>query len=124
MKAELIDGKRIADSVRAEVATGVAEMKERLGIVPKLAVVLVGDDPASAIYVRSKQKAATEAGMVADDHTLPADVTQDELLSQVRMLGEDDSVSGVLVQLPVPDHIDADAVIAAKVAGAGSKPGS
>jgi methylenetetrahydrofolate dehydrogenase (NADP+)/methenyltetrahydrofolate cyclohydrolase len=88
-------------------------MKERLGIVPRLAVVLVGDDPASAIYVRSKQKAAFEAGMVASDHTLPADVTQDELLRQVRLLGEDDSVSGVLVQLPVPDHIDVDAVIAA-----------
>ena len=88
-------------------------MKERHGVVPRLAVVLVGDDPASAIYVRSKQKAATEAGMVADDHTLPADVTQAELLSQVRMLGEDDSVSGVLVQLPVPDHIDVDAVIEA-----------
>jgi methylenetetrahydrofolate dehydrogenase (NADP+)/methenyltetrahydrofolate cyclohydrolase len=113
LKAELIDGKRIAGEVRAEVAAGVAEMKQRLGIVPRLAVVLVGDDPASAIYVRSKQKAATEAGMVADDHTLPADVTQDELLEQVRQLGEDDSVSGVLVQLPVPDHIDVDAVIAA-----------
>ena len=113
MKAELIDGKRIAGEVRAEVATGVAEMKERLGIVPRLAVVLVGDDPASAIYVASKQKAATEAGMVADDHKLPEDVTQDELLSQVQRLGDDDAVSGVLVQLPVPDHIDVDAVIAA-----------
>ena len=113
MKAELIDGKRIAGEVRAEVATGVAEMKERLGIVPRLAVVLVGDAPASAIYVASKQKAATEAGMVADDHKLPEDVTQDELLSQVQRLGDDDAVSGVLVQLPVPDHIDVDAVIAA-----------
>jgi methylenetetrahydrofolate dehydrogenase (NADP+)/methenyltetrahydrofolate cyclohydrolase len=113
LKAELIDGKRIADDVRAEVATGVAELKERIGVVPRLAVVLVGDDPASAIYVRSKQKAATEAGMVADDHKLAADVTQDELLRQVRLLGEDDGVSGMLVQLPVPDHIDVDAVIAA-----------
>jgi methylenetetrahydrofolate dehydrogenase (NADP+) / methenyltetrahydrofolate cyclohydrolase len=113
LKAELIDGKQIAGEVRAEVAAGVAEMKQQFGIVPRLAVVLVGDDPASAIYVRSKQKAATEAGMVASDHKLPADVTQDELLRQVRLLGEDDSVSGVLVQLPVPDHIDVDAVIAA-----------
>jgi methylenetetrahydrofolate dehydrogenase (NADP+)/methenyltetrahydrofolate cyclohydrolase len=113
LKAELIDGKRIAGEVRAEVAAGVAEMKERLGIMPRLAVVLVGDDPASVIYVRSKQKAATEAGMVADDHMLPVDVTQDELLNQVRLLGDDESVSGVLVQLPAPDHIDVDAVIAA-----------
>ena len=113
MKAELIDGKRIAGEVRAEVAAGVVEMKQRFGIVPRLAVVLVGDDPASSIYVRSKKKVATEAGMVASDDTLPADVTQDELLRQVRLLGDDDSVSGVLVQLPVPDHIDVDAVIEA-----------
>ncbi len=113
MKAELIDGKRIAGEVRSEVADGVAEMQERLGIVPKLAVVLVGDAPASAIYVASKQKAATEAGMVTDDHKFPGDVTQEELLRQVRFLGEDDEVSGVLVQLPVPDHIDADVVIGA-----------
>ncbi len=113
MKAELIDGKRIAAEVRAEVAAGVAKLKERSGVTPGLAVVLVGDDPASAVYVRSKQRAAIEAGMGARDVRLPGGVSQDELLREVTSLGEDGSVHGLLVQLPLPDHIDVNAVIEA-----------
>ena len=111
MRAELIDGKRIAQEIRAEVAAGVAEMTARHGIVPGLAVVLVGDDSASAVYVRNKQRAATEAGMLAEDVRLPDGVSQDELLSEVRRLGEDDRFHGVLVQLPLPDHVDERAII-------------
>jgi methylenetetrahydrofolate dehydrogenase (NADP+)/methenyltetrahydrofolate cyclohydrolase len=113
LKAELIDGKKIAAQVRAEVATGVAELKERHGVVPGLAVVMVGDDPASAVYVRSKQRAAIEAGMIAEDVTLASDTPHEEVLAQVERLGNDDRIHGVLVQLPVPSHIDVDEVIAA-----------
>ena len=111
MKADLIDGKRIAADVRAEVAEGVAEMKARHGIVPGLAVVLVGDDPASAVYVRNKQRAAAEVGMVAEDFSLPAQTGQEELLEHVGRLGADPRVHGLLVQLPLPSHISQDAVI-------------
>ena len=113
MRADLIDGKSIAADVRAEVAEGVAELKAKSDIVPGLAVVLVGDDPASAVYVRNKQRAATEVGMAAEDFWLPAHVSQDDLLEHVRRLGADDRVHGMLVQLPLPSHIGQDAVIAA-----------
>ena len=111
MKADRIDGKRIAADVRAEVAEGVAEMKARHGIVPGLAVVLVGDDPASAVYVRNKQRAAAEVGMVAEDFSLPAQTGQEELLEHVSRLGADQRIHGLLVQLPLPSHISQDAVI-------------
>ena len=110
MKAELIDGKRISSEVRAEVAAGVAEVKEKHGVAPGLAAVLVGDDPASAVYVRNKRNAATEVGMPAEDFSLPADVSQDELLARIRGLNDDDRVHGILVQLPLPPQIDRDAV--------------
>ena len=111
MKAELIDGKRISAQVRAEVADGVAEMKAKHGVVPGLAVVLVGDDPASATYVRNKQRAATEVDMLAEDVRLPAEVSQGELLAQVERLNKDDRIHGAIVQLPLPPHIDKEAVI-------------
>lgn len=111
MTAELIDGKRIAADVRAEVAEGVAEIKARHRVVPSLKVIQVGDDPASVVYVRNKQRAAAEAGMEAEDVRLPADVTQDELLGRLRSINEDGRVHGVLVQLPLPTHIDKDDVI-------------
>ena len=111
MKAKLIDGKRIAEEIRAEVADGVAEVKERHGVAPGLAVVLVGDDPASAIYVRNKQRAATEVGLNARDVHLPADVQQDALLEQVSVLNDDERVHGFLVQMPLPPHIDKEAVL-------------
>lgn len=113
MVAELIDGKRMAEDVRAEVAEGVAEVKAKHGVTPGLAVVLVGDDPASAVYVRNKQRAATEAGMYAEDVTLPADTSQDELLKRLDAIDKDGKVHGVLVQLPLPSHIDKDAVMEA-----------
>ena len=113
MKAELIDGKRISSEVRAEVAAGVAQVKEKHGVAPGLAAVLVGDDPASAVYVRNKRSAATEVGMPAEDFSLPADVSQEELLARIQDLNGDDRVHGILVQLPLPPQIDRDAVIQA-----------
>ena len=106
MSAQLIDGKKISAEVRAEVADSVREMKERLGVTPGLAVVLVGDDPASAVYVRNKQRAATEVGMEAQDVRLPADTSQERLLEHVEELKVDPRFHGILVQLPLPDHID------------------
>ena len=106
MKAQLIDGKKIAAEVRAEVAESVREMKDRSGVTPGLAVVLVGDDPASAVYVRNKQRAATEVGMQAQDVSLPADTSQEQLLEHVEELKANPSFHGILVQLPLPDHID------------------
>ena len=113
MAATVIDGKAIAADVRAEVTEGVAEVKAKHGVVLGLAVVLVGDDPASAVYVRNKQKAATEAGMVAEDHKLSGETTQEELLAVVEGLNRDDAIKGMLVQLPLPSHIRADAIIQA-----------
>jgi methylenetetrahydrofolate dehydrogenase (NADP+)/methenyltetrahydrofolate cyclohydrolase len=111
MTAELIDGKSIAAQVRAEVAMRVAELRRVYGVTPGLAVVLVGDDPASAVYVRSKRSAAAEIGMDAEDFSMPADASSDELLHRIRALNVDDGVHGILVQLPLPAHIDKDAVI-------------
>jgi len=106
VSARLLDGKALAARVRGEVAAGVAELAAR-GVVPGLAVVLVGDDPASQIYVRSKGKAATEAGIRASDHRYPADVSQAEIMALVARLNADPAVHGILVQLPLPAHIDA-----------------
>jgi methylenetetrahydrofolate dehydrogenase (NADP+)/methenyltetrahydrofolate cyclohydrolase len=106
--ATLIDGKALGAKVREEVAAAVAE----LGHVG-LATVLVGDDPASHIYIDLKQKAAQEAGMEARDLKLPADTSEDELLAAIAELNADDTVDGLLVQLPLPDHIDENRVIEA-----------
>ena len=108
MAATIIDGKALAAKVREEVAASVAE----LGHVG-LATVLVGDDPASHIYINLKQKAATEAGMEARDLKLPADLAEEELLETIAELNADDGVDGLLVQLPLPDHIDENRVIEA-----------
>ncbi|WP_373069519.1 bifunctional 5,10-methylenetetrahydrofolate dehydrogenase/5,10-methenyltetrahydrofolate cyclohydrolase [Gemmatimonas sp.] len=110
MRAELIDGKAIAAVVRAEVARHVETLRER-GVVPGLMVVLVGDDIASATYVGAKEKASREAGMAGDTIRLPADTTQAELLALVEQLNGDVSVHGILVQMPLPKHIDPDTVI-------------
>ena len=106
MTAKIIDGVAIAAEVRAEVAAGVSALKESAGVTPGLAVVLVGDDPASATYVRNKGRAATEAGIAARDVRLPADTSQQELLERVAELNDDDSVHGMIVQLPLPSHLD------------------
>ncbi len=110
MTARLIDGKAVAAKLRAEVAVAASELRAR-GIAPVLAVVLVGDDPASAVYVRSKTKAAREAGVEPRDHKLPATTTQAELLAVVDRLNRDPEVDGILVQLPLPAQLDADEVI-------------
>ena len=108
--ARVIDGKAIAANLRAEVGASAAALRAR-GIAPTLAVVLVGDDPASAVYVRSKAKAAREASVDVRDHKLPASTTQAELMALVAALNADPIVDGILVQLPLPPHLDSDAVI-------------
>ena len=112
MIAQLIDGKLVAARLRGEVATTALELRGR-GIAPTLAVVLVGDDPASAVYVRSKSKAAREANVDVRDHKLPATTSQAELMALVAQLNADPVVDGILVQLPLPSHLDSDAVIRA-----------
>ena len=112
MTATVIDGKAVAARVRGEVAHAAAALRGR-GVAPTLAVVLVGDDPASAVYVRNKTKAAREAGVDVRDHKLPATTTQDELAAVVRGLNEDDVVDGILVQLPLPSGLDEGAIIRA-----------
>lgn len=111
--AEILDGKALAREVRAQVAEGVAELKESHGITPGLAVVLVGEDPASSVYVRNKAKQTTAAGMVSFEHRLSADTSQEEVLTLVETLNAHPSVHGILVQLPLPEQIDDDAVIQA-----------
>ncbi len=109
----VIDGKARAAALRAEVALGVADFVTAHGRAPGLTVVLVGEDPASAVYVRSKGKATAEAGMISGEHRLPATVSEAELLVLVAALNADPAVDGILVQLPLPRHIDSDRVIAA-----------
>jgi methylenetetrahydrofolate dehydrogenase (NADP+)/methenyltetrahydrofolate cyclohydrolase len=101
----IIDGKRIAAKVRGEVAERVRQLRAR-GVVPGLTVVRVGEDPASAIYVRGKRKACQEVGIQSPEHHLPATTTQGELMELVARLNADPSVHGILVQLPLPDQID------------------
>ena len=110
MRAELIDGKAIAADVRADVARDVAALRER-GVVPGLTVVLVGDDSASATYVGAKEKASREAGMAGGTIRLPADTTQAALLALIEQLNGDAAVHGILVQMPLPKHIDPDTII-------------
>ena len=112
-QAEIIDGKAFAQRLRARVAEAVAELGAAQGFTPGLAVVIVGEDPASTIYVRSKGEATREAGMHSVTHRLPAEVTQGELLGLVARLNADEAIDGILVQLPLPPQIDAGAVLAA-----------
>lgn len=112
MTARILDGKRIAAEMREEMRRDVAGLAAR-GIVPGLAVVLVGDDPASRSYVTAKEKACAEAGMFSDDNRLPATTTQDELLALIARLNRDPRIHGILVQLPLPSHIQEDAVLLA-----------
>ena len=113
MSAVLIDGKTRAAALRAEVATGVAAFVAAHGRAPGLTVVLVGDDPASAVYVGSKGKATREAGMISGEYRLPADTSEADLLALVATLNADPAVDGILVQMPLPKQIDSDRVIAA-----------
>ena len=113
MSARIIRGKPIADEVRGEVAAGVAEMRAKHGVTPGIGVLLVGDDPASAVYVRLKRKAAEEAGMVSEVVRLPSGASQDEALDAIRRLNADPNIHGLLAQMPLPKHMDEDAVIQA-----------
>lgn len=110
--ATIIDGKAISAAVLADVAAEVKELKEK-GIVPGLAVIIVGDDPASRVYVNNKKKACANAGIYSEEFALPADTTQDELLALVASLNGRSDINGILCQLPLPAHIDDKAVIAA-----------
>jgi len=110
MTATLIDGKAFAATIRARVAEEVTRIKGH-GITPGLAVVLVGEDPASQVYVRSKGKSTLEAGMHSEEHRMDADTTQAALLAKVEALNADPNIHGILVQLPLPDHMDEDLVI-------------
>ena len=113
MAARVIDGKAVGAAVRARVAEEVAAYESERGRTPMLVTVIVGDDPASEIYVRNKHRACEEAGMRSAHHGLPAETSEDELLELVGELGRDPDVDGILVQLPVPDQIDPDRVVAA-----------
>ena len=111
MTARVIDGKAAAAALRVRVGAEVIEFRAACGRAPGLAVVLVGDDPASAVYVRSKGKATREAGMESFEHRLPATAAQDELVALVERLNADPAVDGILVQLPLPPQIDEQAII-------------
>jgi methylenetetrahydrofolate dehydrogenase (NADP+)/methenyltetrahydrofolate cyclohydrolase len=111
MTAKIIDGKAIASELRARVAGEVARVKRDHGLLPGLAVVLVGNDPASEVYVRSKHKQTQEAGMASFEHKLPADVSQDALLALIAKLNRDPAVHGILVQLPLPKSIVTETII-------------
>ncbi|WP_347265713.1 bifunctional methylenetetrahydrofolate dehydrogenase/methenyltetrahydrofolate cyclohydrolase FolD [Paracoccus sp. (in: a-proteobacteria)] len=111
MSATIIDGKAFSARIRTEVAGHVARLKAEAGITPGLAVVLVGEDPASQVYVRNKGVQTREAGMASFEHRLPADTPEAELLALVARLNADPAVHGILVQLPLPAHVNADSVI-------------
>jgi methylenetetrahydrofolate dehydrogenase (NADP+)/methenyltetrahydrofolate cyclohydrolase len=106
LTAKILDGKALAEEIRGEVAIGVAEMQQKHGVTPGLAAVLVGDDPASAIYVRNKRRACDEVGMFSDSLLLPAGSTNDQVLATVQSLNNDSRFHGILVQLPLPPQVN------------------
>ena len=110
MAATVIDGRAVAARIREGVAADVAAFAAETGAPPGLATVLVGDDPASAVYIAGKQKACAEVGMAAFDHRLPSDAPEEEVVELLERLNADPAVSGILLQLPVPDHLDGDAL--------------
>lgn len=112
MDEKLISGKKIGEEIRQEIQVRVEELKKK-GVTPGLAVILVGDNQASHTYVRNKQKSSVAVGMKSELIELPETVTEEELLAQIKQLNEDDTIHGILVQLPLPDHIDEDRVILA-----------
>ena len=111
MTAKVIDGKAFAANVRAQVADAVAKLKADNGIVPGLAVVLVGEDPASKVYVKNKHASTIEVGMNSFEHRLDASTFEAHLLALIAQLNADPSVHGILVQLPLPGHLNSDLVI-------------
>jgi methylenetetrahydrofolate dehydrogenase (NADP+)/methenyltetrahydrofolate cyclohydrolase len=111
MTARILDGKQLSEVVRAEVRAGVAEFVARYGRAPGLEVILVGDDPASAIYTRNKEKASNEVGMRGSLHVMRASASEDEISARVRDLNADRAVDGILVQLPLPAHVNSQRVL-------------
>ena len=111
MKAQIIDGKKLAADMRAEIARGVAEIKAERGITPGLAVILVGDNPASVSYVTAKERACREAGMLSHEIRLPASVPEDDLIAEIGRLNADPAIHGILVQLPLPKGFSEERVI-------------
>lgn len=112
MAAQIIDGKKLAAETRAEIAAQV-EVQKAAGVTPGLAVIIVGENPASQVYVRNKHKACGEVGMYSEVIELPGDTTEDMLLAKIAELNEDEKIDGILVQLPLPKHIDEEKVIRA-----------
>ena len=112
MAAQIINGKEVSARIKGELKNQVAELKEK-GINPGLAVVIVGDDPASRVYVNNKKKACEEIGIYSEEYALPAETTQGELLDLIKTLSDSKQINGILVQLPLPKHLDEKAVIAA-----------
>lgn len=110
---QIIDGKKVSAEVKEEVRQQTLKLKETHGITPSLAVVIVGDDPASRVYVNNKKKACELVGFKSEEYALPAETTQQELLNLVETLNNKDDINGILVQLPLPKHLDDKAVIAA-----------
>ena len=111
--AKLIDGKAIAAQIRAEIATETREFKEKNGIAPGLAVIIVGENPASQVYVRNKHRACEEVGFASFGYELPADTDEETLLALIDTLNKDSKVHGILVQLPLPKHLDEEKVLLA-----------
>lgn len=111
--ATIIDGKAVAREIQKQIKEEIDGLKRRWGMVPGLGVVLVGDDPASHLYVRNKEKACKEAGIRSQEHLLPASVSEKELLSVIHSLNRDKQIHGILVQLPLPAHIRSDKILAA-----------
>ena len=111
MSAEILNGKSLAADMRMDIAVQVAELKEKTGVTPGLGVILVGVDPASTSYVTAKEKACAEAGMHSEDIRVPAETTQEEVLKLVEGMNKNPAINGILVQLPLPNHIDESAVI-------------
>ena len=109
--AEIIDGKLVSNKLREELKIEIAEFKNNYGITPGLAVIMVGDNPASAVYVRNKHKACADVGITSYQIELPSETSEDELLSKIDELNADKNVHGILVQLPLPKHIDEEKVI-------------
>ncbi len=112
MSAQILDGKRMSETLRADIARRVTALREQRGIIPGLAVILVGNDPASEIYVRNKGNGCREVGMYSETVTLPADTTQETLELEIERLNQEEKIHGILVQLPLPDHLDEAAALA------------
>ena len=111
MSAKTIDGKKLAERTRAEIAAGVAALKAEKGVTPGLAVILVGDNPASVSYVTAKEKACRDAGMISCEIRMPADAAEDAVIDAVKSLNADPTIHGILVQLPLPKGISEKRVI-------------